>query len=54
MGVHKQANGIVEAARISLEHLLCQHCKQDQEDDGAGQPGDERGAQTRKHGWSIR
>ena len=46
-----QPNGFVEVARVSFEHLLCQDRKQDEKDDGACQPGHERGAQTRKEGW---
>ena len=50
----KQANRIVELTRVAFEHLVGEDCEQDQENDGTDQPGDERRAQSRKHGWSIR
>ena len=52
VGVHKQANRIVEVARVSFVHLLGEVCKQGQKKDGTTQPGNERRAQSRKHGWS--
>ncbi len=50
--MHKQANRIVEVARVSFVHLLGEVCEQRQKNDGTAQPGNEWRAQSRKHGWS--
>ena len=51
--MRKEPDRIVELPRVSFEHFLCEEPKENQEDNGAAQPGNKRGAQTGEHSRSI-